>query len=238
MATTSEDYIFPDRSPSNTSDLRIITNRSDKVCTYTYLKTNYIEQEFFRCRTCFDGQQDGCCSVCARNCHSGHDTISIGLTTCYCDCGLKVCSINCRSGAKCTYDYYGKTPRTQTWFKCMTCWGQDSVFGCCEECANGCHKNHKLIKQSYSPMICNCGHNGHRPNVCTYHTTGRNFKQQPFYFCATCFTDPISEGCCYQCMKNCHSGHRTRYKGVCNAYCDCGLMVCATKCKIDVPSKN
>lgn len=231
-----QEPVFSERSLTNTSDLRVIIGKGDTTCTYTYLKTNYIEQEFFRCRTCFSGSTDGCCSVCARLCHTKHDTYSIGYQSAYCDCGLPVCSINCLAGRKCTFDYYGKNPKLQHWYHCLTCWGDDSVFGCCEECAEGCHNGHKLVSQN-SPMICNCGHNGHRSAVCTFHTTGRNFQKQPFYFCCSCFTDP-SEGCCYQCMKNCHSGHNTQYKGICNAFCDCSLTVCATVCKISTPSKN
>ena len=236
-AKVVQERVFPDKPIESTTGLRYIPSRDDTTCTYKFLKSNYVEQEFFRCRTCFTGQNVGCCEPCRRICHYNHDTYSVGLSSAFCDCGLQSCRIECKASRKCTYDLCGKTPRRQKWYECITCWGKDSVFGCCEECANDCHSNHDVSFKEISPMICNCGHNFHRSRVCTEYTTQRTFQRQPFYYCFTCFTDP-NEGCCYQCMKICHSGHRTQCKGSIRAFCDCGLSGCAIKCKIPEPARD
>ena len=228
-----KERILSDLPIQEPSKLRVIVGRNDTKCTYTSTKTHYVEQEFFRCESCFKGKQNcGVCAPCARTCHDNHRVYSIGTSSCFCDCGLQNCAIRCKAGEKCSYDAFGKVPTVQKWYECHTCWGGESSLGCCEDCANDCHSGHKLAPHAPSSFFCDCGHNKHNPNVCTYHSTGSNFHKQPFYFCHKCFTNPITEGCCYQCTKHCHDGHRISFKGIISAYCDCGLTVCAINCKI------
>ena len=225
---------MPEAPIEGTSKLKVIAGKNDSVCTYTFLKTHFVEQEFFRCRTCFTGENLGCCAPCARKCHATHSTVSIGMANAFCDCGLQSCAIYCKAGRKCNYDAHGQSSRIQMWFQCRTCWGEDSVFGCCEECAKGCHLGHDLVSQELRPSLCDCGRNGHKSNICTFYLTGKKFHKQPFYFCHTCFTSP-NEGCCFQCMKNCHSNHKVTFKGTIKSFCDCGTITCAIKCKIPKP---
>ena len=134
---------------------------------------------------------------------------------------------------KCTFNTYQRG-RAQEWYKCSTCWGPDSSFGCCLPCASSCHSDHLLTKQ-YGPFSCNCAKNEHRPSVCTRHGSGTSFKVQPYYRCLTCFTRD-NVGVCYQCSLNCHLGHKVVYAGPMRAFCDCGLESCQATCRIPKPT--
>jgi hypothetical protein len=58
------------------------------LCTCVAHGTDYISQPWFDCRTCHLVEDLGCCDVCARTCHKGHDVIDCGIhSRCYCDCG-------------------------------------------------------------------------------------------------------------------------------------------------------
>ncbi len=46
-------------------------------------------QDVFTCETCEQTQDDGCCSVCAERCHSGHKMRSMGVLEFFCDCGAE-----------------------------------------------------------------------------------------------------------------------------------------------------
>ena len=207
------------------------------VCTYKDTKTAYQSQPFYRCHTCFRADNLGCCSACAKTCHSGHRVSYEGNMNAYCDCGLSSCASSCKLGPKCTYDIYGKVQRSQDWYECVTCWGEGSKYGCCTFCAAECHISHKLIPHSSRPIphfYCDCGVNRHKTGVCTRHSSGRQFVRQPFYRCYTCFTGPHM-GCCHQCVSKCHKGHRTVYAGETEAFCDCGLPGCRIDCTITTP---
>ena len=41
------------------------------------------------------------------------------------------------------------------------------------------------------------------PRQCTLAWTGKEFKEQPWYFCYTCF-DEAKAGCCSACAATCH----------------------------------
>ena len=198
------------------------------TCTYRSTKTQ-LTQRFYRCETCFKGKDDGCCAACAKVCHAGHNVTFAGESSTYCDCGLKVCSSQCKLG-----------PKAQRWFGCNTCWGEGSSLGCCEFCASQCHHGHQLQEQKICVAMCACWLNGHKSDVmvCTYNTSKElsTMIKQPFYRCYECFTRP-NEGCCYPCMKRCHNGHDVKYVGVQDCFCDCALpAVCAISCKIPVPN--
>ena len=206
-------------------------------CTYKETKKQYMSQPFYRCRTCFRGDREGCCDSCATTCHRGHQVSYAGVMTAYCDCGLECSASSCKLGPKCTYDVHGKVRRSQRWFECLTCWGGNSDFGCCAFCASECHAGHRLVPhpaRSVPHFYCDCGVNSHKAAVCTFYSSQRQYVKQPFYTCYTCFDKP-NKGCCFQCMKNCHEGHSVAYLGEIGAFCDCGLPGCEISCTIPDP---
>lgn len=219
-------------------NLRRITSCSSE-CTYKQTKSSYMDQPFYRCKSCFTGNNEGICAPCANNCHSEHDIDYAGILNGYCDCGLQCCQINCKIGDKCTFDRHGNTGKQQEWYQCYTCWGGESQLGCCKVCAKECHEGHKVVRDGLSQAVCDCGNYRHKSGVCTYHVTGSEKVPQPFYYCSQCFPKPGSDGigygCCFQCMKTCHAGHPTLSLGVIKAYCDCGLECCKITCDIPNP---
>ena len=217
---------------------KAVTGTDEPQCTYSRTKTSYSHQPFYRCRRCFKGPHEGVCGPCARKCHQEHGTVFAGNFSAFCDCGLQSCKMSCEIGSKCTFDLYQKTGKKQDWYQCHSCWGPgESQFGCCEVCAEECHKGHQIVYKGLSSdgAVCDCGDNKHKSDVCTFHVTGSQHILQPFYFCSYCFTDIVKEGCCYQCMKTCHAGHRIVLQGNIKAFCDCGLKCCKTACKIQKP---
>ena len=217
---------YPDGEPS-------ISNEK-KVCTYhtggDKLK-KYVKQPFFRCITCFPRENyDGCCADCASVCHAGHKLKDVGEVLSFCDCGLNYGK--CKIGPKCTYDRCGTNATKQVWYECHTCWGEGSLFGCCELCASTCHKQHLVVKCSPPRIaVCSCGMCDHTVPKCTFAVTGKVYKQQPFYRCLNCFGNP-GDGCCYSCAHNCHVGHHLQFAGKMRAFCDCGCPDSSMKCKL------
>ena len=217
---------------------KIVSSPGEPKCTYQRTKTSFSAQPFYRCRKCFSQQSVGICASCSETCHNDHGTAYVGMSSAFCDCGLSCCKISCEIGTKCTYDLYGKTvEKRQDWYQCHSCWGGNSQFGCCEVCADECHKGHDLVYKGESSdgAVCDCGGNQHKSAVCTFHVTGKQHILQPFYRCIRCFSNTTSDGCCYQCMKVCHAGHPTISVGVVKAFCDCGLKQCKIACKIQKP---
>ena len=141
---------------------------------------------------------------------------------------------------QCTFNMHKRDYIKQDWFECYTCWGGNSSFGCCWPCALDCHKGHQLVThhpQNEEPLggfFCDCGFNKHQPAVCTFHSSGKEFKVQPFYRCRSCFSRD-NAGVCHQCMINCHRGHDITYVGEIEAFCDCGLEYCRINCRIAKP---
>lgn len=66
------------------------------VCTFFFTGRNYIAQEYYRCLTCNMRETEGCCVVCARNCHQNHNLSPATFSSSfYCDCGMKdTCASN------------------------------------------------------------------------------------------------------------------------------------------------
>ena len=211
------------------------------VCTWHSTKTKNVKQPFYNCRDCFQNPNKSCCYQCMKTCHAGHHTSYAGIMIGYCDCGMKCCRIICKipnptCSDRCTYEIAGEIYHSQTWYECRTCWGGESNYGCCVSCAFNCHKGHVLVYRPAEEInaVCDCGRNCHQKAVCTWHSTKRKYVKQPFYRCYDCFTHP-GAGCCYQCMQKCHAGHNTRFAGIMNAFCDCGLEHCRSSCLIPKP---
>ncbi len=57
------------------------------VCTYAVSGATYPEQFWYFCRSCWSGDNNGCCAACAVSCHAGHDVVPHKLSGFYCDCG-------------------------------------------------------------------------------------------------------------------------------------------------------
>ncbi|KAH3761904.1 auxin transport protein BIG [Pelomyxa schiedti] len=62
-----------------------------RLCTYTTTGKSYVEQPWYYCYSCPLTFSEGCCSVCARVCHKGHDVSFARISTFYCDCGAGKC---------------------------------------------------------------------------------------------------------------------------------------------------
>ena len=215
--------------------VREVEGGQQPTCTYSSSKTQYVTQPFYRCRTCFKGDNEGCCAACVKVCHAGHNVYLADVVGgAFCDCGLAASLNPCKLSAKCTHDAYGPKSRMQPWFECTTCWGEGSPFGCCELCAKECHKGHRLRKQETSLSVCDCGLNRHRGDVCTFNATKTQGVRQPFYRCYECFTRS-DQGCCYPCAMRCHDGHAIKPLGVVESFCDCGKQGCVVSCKIPQP---
>ena len=209
------------------------------VCTWHSTKRKYVKQPFYRCYDCFKGPHEGCCFQCVSKCHEGHNTTYAGIMDAFCDCGLNCCRVSCiiPKPLQCTYETRGEDYHSQRWYECRTCWGGESNYGCCVYCAFNCHKGHKLVCHLWtigSAFVCDCGRNLHQKAVCTWHSTKTQFVTQPFYRCYDCFKGP-HEGCCFQCVSKCHEGHNTRFSGIVDAFCDCGLTCCRVSCSIASP---
>ena len=58
-----------------------------EYCSFATTGAEHKTQHFYHCYTCNFVGSKGCCTVCARKCHQGHDVIYARSTRCYCDCG-------------------------------------------------------------------------------------------------------------------------------------------------------
>jgi len=63
-----------------------LDSKENEKCTYVKTRRNHAIQPWFHCRTCGLVGNLGCCHVCVKNCHSGHEVTYAGLSSCYCDC--------------------------------------------------------------------------------------------------------------------------------------------------------
>jgi len=56
-------------------------------CSYGVMKTNYLFQPFYKCKTCPGQSNVGVCAVCAMDCHFGHELeLSLESDKNFCDC--------------------------------------------------------------------------------------------------------------------------------------------------------
>ena len=63
-------------------------NQQKNQCTYATHGMDYISQKWYHCKTCGLVGNLGCCELCSKVCHQGHDIEYSGiLSSCYCDCG-------------------------------------------------------------------------------------------------------------------------------------------------------
>lgn len=130
----------------------------------------------------------------------------------------------------CTFERFGEQYRPVQWyFRCLTCWGQVSKYGCCLYCAFNCHspngcklKRYRIKSDSKAKFVCDCGRNSHAFPMCTLLSTGAKNVKQVLYYCYDCFDNPLQR-CCYACSKKCHESHNLSTKPATYSRCDCGI---------------
>jgi len=58
-------------------------------CTYEKNGRTYVQQPWYHCKTCWPNKEDhGCCVVCSKKCHAGHELEYRGVISAFCDCGV------------------------------------------------------------------------------------------------------------------------------------------------------
>ena len=62
---------------------------SNLECTFTYTKHDFCDQHWYHCHTCKMSDGVGCCTICAKVCHKGHDVTYSKFGSFFCDCGAK-----------------------------------------------------------------------------------------------------------------------------------------------------
>uniref|UniRef100_A0A915PMF8 UBR-type domain-containing protein n=1 Tax=Setaria digitata TaxID=48799 RepID=A0A915PMF8_9BILA len=65
--------------------------RTLPLCTFASTAKQFIQQHWYNCYTCGMVEGEGVCSVCAVNCHRGHDLSYSKFGSFFCDCGAKGC---------------------------------------------------------------------------------------------------------------------------------------------------
>lgn len=59
------------------------------ICRYARSGGEFVEQHWYNCNTCGLIGDKGCCAVCVRVCHSGHDVAYSRRSSFFCDCGAE-----------------------------------------------------------------------------------------------------------------------------------------------------
>lgn len=57
------------------------------VCTFVSSQRQFVKQHWYHCYTCNLVVDKGCCRLCVRVCHRGHDVCYARLSCFFCDCG-------------------------------------------------------------------------------------------------------------------------------------------------------
>ena len=58
-----------------------------KLCSYASTGNSFTEQHWYYCYTCGLTESEGCCSICVKVCHKGHDVSYSRRSRFFCDCG-------------------------------------------------------------------------------------------------------------------------------------------------------
>ena len=57
------------------------------ICTFVQTSKNFTNQHWYFCYTCELTGSNGCCAVCAKQCHKGHNVVYSRKSNFFCDCG-------------------------------------------------------------------------------------------------------------------------------------------------------
>jgi hypothetical protein len=131
----------------------------------------------------------------------------------------------------CTCAEHGQNLVRQRWYHCHTC-NLVKSLGCCQVCADICHRGHDLVFSGEIDASCCCGAGQAAPcgcrqpgpdlqTQCTILRTGTTYVYQPWFHCVTCGLVG-DKGCCQICAVTCHAGHTVVGGEYMVAYCDCG----------------
>ena len=60
---------------------------SKNTCSYSQTGDDFTEQHWYNCYTCGLQWDKGCCGLCARICHKGHNVAYSRYSSFFCDCG-------------------------------------------------------------------------------------------------------------------------------------------------------
>ncbi|GMT07483.1 hypothetical protein PENTCL1PPCAC_29657 [Pristionchus entomophagus] len=74
--------------------LLLVERREEEAvtkCTFVNTSKEFTKQHWYNCYTCGMTDSEGVCTVCALNCHRGHDISYSKLGSFFCDCGAKKC---------------------------------------------------------------------------------------------------------------------------------------------------
>eukprot|EP00941_MAST-03F_sp_MAST-3F-sp1_P003693 g3693.t1 len=63
----------------------------DEKCSRAIFDNRFICQHWYHCYTCNLTNEKGCCSVCAKTCHKGHDVVYARKSRFFCDCAVQSC---------------------------------------------------------------------------------------------------------------------------------------------------
>jgi hypothetical protein len=212
------------------------------VCTCAIHGKDPVSQPRFHCRTCNLLGNLGCCEVCARFCHRGHDVVTDGTSSrCLCDCGDGQAGA-CQAltppppvGSTCSRARTGKCNCHQQTFECVTCHIVEEK-GICEVCARICHAGHTLRpvedgRRNFcacpDSISCKCCPKAAGAPHCTFVETRRIPISQRMWKCRSC-TDLADRPICEHCAKACHSRHIVEPLGDVEGYCRCGIKCTIT----------
>lgn len=204
----------------------------NELCEFAQTGKEFLSKDVWSCRTCGLEFPHKCiCSVCARNCHRGHDLVHNGLiASFYCDCPtlyhMDSNKNNCRccpqSDEMCTSLFTGD-PQNQREYICNSC----NVSKLCENCAEKCHANHDVKYVTDTPFLCQCSSNtckcgnSFRLDRCTFMYSGKTPFLQKIFLCTTCGMTSEKQGICEACSIKCHAGHSLTFLRFSKSYCHC-----------------
>jgi hypothetical protein len=203
---------------------KCITGPSTSCCTYLITGRRFMIQKWYNCLTCFDSNRQGCCEICARICHVGHNLVFAKKSRFYCDCGAGSCRVPCKCipfrSMMCTYRF----AREEKVYICKTCPGSPV---CCSVCSRYCHMKHKLMGPVSDTRPCGCVNeqgtckcSGQFVSLCTRVRMGNVSILQPLWDCKTCGLMG-ENGCCEVCAMTCHGGHEITFGEVQTGICGC-----------------
>ncbi|KAL9190922.1 hypothetical protein ACHAXT_000628 [Thalassiosira profunda] len=81
------------RRTSHRSNSHVTLKNGDEIsrtCSFVETGEGFTEQHWYNCYTCGLLWDKGCCSLCARVCHKGHDIGYSRKSSFFCDCGAEV----------------------------------------------------------------------------------------------------------------------------------------------------